>query len=74
MINNRIVIKNMVCPRCIDSVSQIFDDLKINYENVEIGLIKLNQDDISEDPKVLEKGYKFKGGAFQVDFKSVFGQ
>ena len=42
--NNRIVIKNMVCPRCIDSVSQIFDDLKINYENVEIGHIKLNQD------------------------------
>lgn len=37
-------------------------------------LIKLNQEDISEDPKVLEKGYKFKGGAFSVDFKSVFGQ
>ena len=39
-----------------------------------VALIRLNQDDISEDPKVLEKGYKFKGGAFQVAFKEVFGQ
>ena len=49
--------------------------LKGKFEKTKgVILIKLNQDDISEDPKVLEKGYKFKGGAFQVDFKSVFGQ
>jgi len=39
-----------------------------------VSLIQLNQADISEDPKVLAKGYKFKGGAFQVAFKEVFGQ
>ena len=39
-----------------------------------VALIQLNQADLSEDPKVLEKGYKFKGGAFQVAFKEVFGQ
>ena len=59
--NNRIVIKNMVCPRCIDSVSQIFDDLKINYENVEIGHIKLNQDVSADDLKIIDSKLKSKG-------------
>ena len=45
-----------------------FDDSK------GVAMIKLNQADISKDPKVLAKGYKFKGGAFMVDFKRVFGQ
>lgn len=39
-----------------------------------VALIQLNQDDISTDIEVLKKGFLFKGGAFQVAFKSVFGQ
>ena len=45
-----------------------FDDSK------GVALIQLNQDDISTNLDVLKKGFKFKGGAFQVAFKEVFGQ
>ena len=69
--NNRIVIKNMVCPRCIDSVSQIFDDLKINYENVEIGLIKLNQDVSEGELKLINSKLKSKGFEILENEKTV---
>ena len=69
--NNRIVIKNMVCPRCIDSVSQIFDDLKINYENVEIGHIKLNKNVSADDLKIIDSKLKSKGFEILEDEKTV---
>ena len=69
--NNRIVIKNMVCPRCIDSVSKIFDDLKINYENVEIGHIKLNKNVSADDLKIIDSKLKSKGFEILEDEKTV---
>jgi AraC-like DNA-binding protein len=36
----KISIKNMVCNRCISSVQQIFDDLKIEISTIELGEIE----------------------------------
>ena len=69
--NNKIVIKNMVCPRCIDSVSQIFSDLKIKYESVEMGLIRLNREVSTEDLKIIDSKLKSKGFEILEDEKTV---
>ena len=69
--DKNIVIKNMVCPRCIDSVSQIFDDLKIDYENIEIGHIKLNKDVSADDLKIIDSKLKSKGFEILEDEKTV---
>lgn len=36
-------IKNMVCPRCIWAVKNSLDDLKIKYQNIELGQVLLSE-------------------------------
>lgn len=38
---NMINIKNMVCPRCIESVQGVFSELKIDVTNVRLGEVQL---------------------------------
>lgn len=38
----RITIKNMVCPRCIEAVAQILEDLSIAHRAVHLGSVELD--------------------------------
>ncbi len=35
--NNKVYLKNMVCPRCIDAVRVIFDELNIEVYSIQLG-------------------------------------
>lgn len=54
-------IENMVCPRCIDSVSHLLEELNISASSIDLGEFevesKLNDAKLSE----LDKGLKKKG-------------
>lgn len=41
MNEQKIHIKNMVCPRCIMAVKDILDELRIQYRNIELGQVVL---------------------------------
>lgn len=41
-------IKNMVCDRCIMVVRQELDALKLNYKNVQLGQVELNEEPATE--------------------------
>ncbi|WP_111669594.1 helix-turn-helix domain-containing protein [Algoriphagus litoralis] len=47
-----ILVKNMVCPRCIESVRQSLDGLEIRFRHIELGKVRL-ENSISEDKKEL---------------------
>ena len=40
---NKIIVQNMVCPRCSESVEGTLNKLKINFDSVSIGEIKLSE-------------------------------
>lgn len=39
----KIFIKNMVCPRCINAVERVLEDLGVNFDNVKLGSVDVNQ-------------------------------
>ena len=43
-----ITIKNMVCPRCIAAVGEIFNAEGLKITNIELGFVEI-EDDISKD-------------------------
>lgn len=43
-------IKNMVCPRCLSSVRTILNDMQIEYNRIELGIVELNKE-MSEEQK-----------------------
>ena len=51
----QVVIKNMVCPRCINAVNQIFDQLGLNPLEVKLGLVKLAQPLLPDQRQSLKK-------------------
>jgi len=40
---NILIIKNMVCPRCIESVKQAFQDLEIEVIDIQLGAVSTTQ-------------------------------
>ncbi len=48
---NKLYIKNMVCPRCLSSVGQLFNDLNIEVNAIQLGEVIVP----SEIPEVLKK-------------------
>ncbi|MDX1591577.1 MAG: AraC family transcriptional regulator, partial [Balneolaceae bacterium] len=59
----KIAIKNMVCPRCIESVSGILNTMSIPYDDVDLGYAetkrKLSDSELREfDEKLQEKGFE----------------
>ena len=50
MTDNTINIKNMVCPRCIDTVRNIFHDLGIPTSSIALGEVKITTE-LSQDKK-----------------------
>jgi len=43
-------IKNMVCPRCLSSVRTILNDMQIEYNHIELGIVELDRE-MSEEQK-----------------------
>lgn len=59
----KIAIKNMVCPRCIESVTGILGDMEVPVHHVELGLAdtdrKLNGRELEElDKRLRNKGFE----------------
>lgn len=75
MNNSKLHIKNMVCPRCIDTVREICIGLKIPVENIQLGEVT-TQADINEVQKEsLRKQLEQKGFELLQDYKSkLIGQ
>ena len=40
---NNLIIKNMVCPRCIESVRQVFQELEIEVIKIQLGTVSISQ-------------------------------
>ena len=53
---NTLYIKNMVCPRCIESVGEVFSNLNIEVNTIELGkVITLNEVEDVEKKQLQEK-------------------
>jgi len=60
---DNIIIKNMVCPRCLESVQQVFQELKIEVVSIHLGSVKtaknINSKKIKKlQEKLMEKGFE----------------
>ncbi|PKG42893.1 helix-turn-helix domain-containing protein [Psychroflexus sp. MES1-P1E] len=63
-------IKNMVCPRCIETVEGIFNDINIDISSIELGEV-ITQQEISKDQKEkLNKKLSERGFELLEDTKS----
>lgn len=61
---NILHIKNMVCPRCIETVRGIFDELKVETQSIDLGEVKINK---SLSSSQLEKlSHKLSGHGFEL--------
>ena len=58
---NKLFIKNMVCQRCVMTVENIFDKLKIPYNNVELGEVELSVKITAAQRKDLESALHHVG-------------
>ncbi len=68
-------IKNMVCPRCIDTVRDIFDRLKIKTSSIDLGEVKVSIDPSKDQKAQLEKLLAARGFELLQDHKSkLIGQ
>lgn len=56
-----IYIKNMVCPRCIESVKKVCDTLEINAIDINLGLVKLEKELSSDERITLSKALHSNG-------------
>lgn len=61
MENQVIIIKNMVCPRCIESVQQVFQDLKIKVIEIKLGAVSTNQKINTNQKEVLQTKLEERG-------------
>ncbi len=68
--SNIIHIKNMVCPRCVTSVSGILNDLQIPYNTVVLGQVVLKNQLTISQKNLLSKALKSSGFSFINDRKS----
>lgn len=66
----KINIKNMVCPRCIDSVRGIFRELKISVANIQLGEVDVVNNLSSNQKSELRVKLKERGFELLEDQKS----
>ena len=67
---NSLYIKNMVCPRCIETVRDIFGDLKVKTLSINLGEVK-TENNLSESQKIeLKKQLSQRGFELLEDSKS----
>lgn len=56
-----ILIKNMVCPRCIEAVRQALDQLEIKHKHIELGKVILETPLLDQQKDLLEEALKARG-------------
>lgn len=61
MSSTEIMIKNMVCPRCIEAVKTILDETDIPYQSVELGKVSLNDPLGTEKELILSEALTYHG-------------
>jgi AraC-like DNA-binding protein len=59
--NNKINIKNMVCPRCIDAVKEMFDEMKVEVTSIQLGEVLLTESLSKTQKSELSEKLSFKG-------------
>lgn len=59
--NNTLHIKNMVCPRCIDTVQDIFNNLKIETSRIDLGEVTSVGPIDDEQKQILQERLKQRG-------------
>lgn len=62
MSSNKIIVQNMVCPRCVESIEGTLNKLKIEFDSISIGEIELSEKInnnlfIELEHKLNEKGF-----------------
>lgn len=65
-----IIIKNMVCPRCIEAVGGIFQDLGIPVDDLKLGKVTVNERLSTDQRKSLNDRLAAKGFALLDDKRS----
>ena len=58
---NKFYIKNMVCPRCIETVAQIFSKLEIETLSIILGEVEVKSEIFAKQKSVLAKELENKG-------------
>ena len=72
---NTLYIKNMVCPRCIDTVKDILDELEIKTSSIELGEVNTSTQITSDQKTQLEELLAARGFELLQDQKSkLIGQ
>ena len=71
MSSNKIIVQNMVCPRCSESIERTLKNLKINFDSVSIGEIKLSEKINSNSLIELEQNLNEKGFTILKDEKLI---
>jgi len=66
---NKLFVKNMVCERCILTVQNIFDDLKIPFHKISLGEVDLERK--LSDNELIEVDEKLKKVGFELIEKRV---
>lgn len=55
------IIKNMVCPRCIEAVENIFREQHIEVSNIRLGKVQVKSEIVQEQKNILSKALKKRG-------------
>lgn len=63
-------IKNMVCPRCVSAVSQILEELNIEYKTIKLGEVELVSKLTESEKEMVSKKLQDAGFSFISDRKS----
>ena len=64
-------VKNMVCPRCIASVKEALDQLKLSYSSIELGRITLESSPSVSQKKQLSESLQTRGFELLEEGKST---
>jgi len=70
MASNKVHIKNMVCPRCIAAVNNIFSELDIDISAIQLGEVITNSELNEEQKDLLSEKLKLNGFELLQDQKS----
>jgi len=66
----KLPIKNMVCPRCVEAVDQIFSEMNLPVTNVELGLVEIDATLTEDKKKLLREKLSSRGFELIVDRKT----
>lgn len=59
--NNILIVKNMVCPRCVNAITQLFKELQIGVSEVQLGKVILQSGITSVQKEELAASLRKKG-------------